>query len=118
MLNGHVPVGTKRCVPRLSPLLVPRPRLEALLDDGTRPQVTLVGGPPGAGKPTLVASALDPLATSRMVSWLSLDERDNDPGRLVTLLCSALDPGDGVRSGPIPGPGPDHINGNGHGDGR
>ena len=65
MLNGHVPVGTKRCVPRLSPLLVPRPRLETLLDDDIRRQVTLVCGPPGAGKTTLLVSALDPLAAAR-----------------------------------------------------
>jgi LuxR family maltose regulon positive regulatory protein len=93
MVNGHVPVGTKRCVPRLSPLLVPRPRLEGLLDDAVRRQVTLVCGPPGAGKTTLLVSALDPLVAARPVAWLGLDERDNDAGRLARLLCSALTEG-------------------------
>jgi LuxR family maltose regulon positive regulatory protein len=105
MLNGHVPVGTKRCVPRLSPLLVPRPRLETLLDDDIRRQVTLVCGPPGAGKTTLLVSALDPLAAARPVAWLSLDDRDNDPGRLASLLCAAL----------TEGRGPGNANGNGEG---
>jgi LuxR family maltose regulon positive regulatory protein len=105
MLNGHVPVGTKRCVPRLSPLLVPRPRLETLLDDDIRRQVTLVCGPPGAGKTTLLVSALDPLAAARPVAWLSLDDRDNDPGRLASLLCAAL----------TEGRGPGNANGNGKG---
>jgi LuxR family maltose regulon positive regulatory protein len=90
MVNGIVPVGTKRCVPRLSPLLVPRPRLEALLDHGARRQVTLVCGPPGSGKTTLVASTLDPLAAARSVAWLGLDARDNDTDRLTSLLCAAL----------------------------
>jgi LuxR family transcriptional regulator, maltose regulon positive regulatory protein len=113
MVNGHVPVGTKRCVPRLSPLLVPRPRLERLLDDDVRRQVTLVCGPPGAGKTTLLVAALDPMAAARPVAWLSLDERDNDAGRLASLLCAALADGgrdvhrDGEGHGHMPGSGAD-----------
>jgi LuxR family maltose regulon positive regulatory protein len=69
---------------------VPRPRLEGLLSHAARRQVTLVCGPPGAGKTTLVATALDPLAAARPVAWLGLDERDNDADRLTSLLCSTL----------------------------
>lgn len=90
MPNGSVPVGTKTCIPRLSPLLVARPRLHDLLDSDTRPQVTLVCGPPGAGKTTLLASALGSPNTQGRVSWLCLDERDNQPERLGALLRSAL----------------------------
>jgi LuxR family transcriptional regulator, maltose regulon positive regulatory protein len=90
MLTGQPPVGTKACLPRLSPELVTRPRLESLLADELRRPVTLVCGPPGAGKTTLLATALDPSTGS--VAWLCLDERDNDVRRLATLLGSALAP--------------------------
>jgi LuxR family maltose regulon positive regulatory protein len=92
MLNGPLPVGTKTSVPRLAPHLVARPRLELLLSEEARRPVTLVCGPPGAGKTTLLASALSPSATDRSVTWLCLDERDNDCRRLAALLHAALAP--------------------------
>ncbi|HMG45412.1 MAG TPA: LuxR C-terminal-related transcriptional regulator [Acidimicrobiales bacterium] len=94
MRQGQVPVGTKGCVPRLPPLHVPRPRLERRLAEPGRAPVTLVCAPPGAGKSTLLASALAPSTEQdtggRPAAWLCLDERDNDAGRLVTLLRAAL----------------------------
>ena len=92
MRQGQVPVGTKGCVPRLPPLHVRRPRLEKRLAEPGRAPVTLVCAPPGAGKSTLLASALAPSTdeVGRPIAWLCLDERDNDAGRLVALLRSAL----------------------------
>lgn len=90
MRHGQVPVGMKGCVPRLSPLLVPRPQIEERLADAHRTPVTLVCGPPGSGKSTLLARALVAPAVARSVTWLCLDERDNDTGRLLALLQTAL----------------------------
>lgn len=90
MRHGQVPVGMKGCVPRLSPLLIPRPEIEERLADTHRTPVTLVCGPPGAGKTTLLARALTAPAVAREVTWLCLDERDNDTGRLLALLQTAL----------------------------
>jgi LuxR family transcriptional regulator, maltose regulon positive regulatory protein len=88
---GHdpVPLGTKGCVPRLPDRLVSRPRLERLLVDGVRHPVTLVSGPPGAGKTTLLGSGLASAPPDR-AAWLSLDQRDNEPGRLTALVAAAL----------------------------
>jgi LuxR family maltose regulon positive regulatory protein len=68
--------------------LVPRPRLAALLGDGTTVTLTLVSAPAGFGKTTLLADAL--AAAGRPVAWLSLDRDDNDPARFWTYVATAL----------------------------
>jgi len=102
MRHGQVPVGTKGCVPRLSPLLIPRPRLEERLADHQRTPVTLVCAPPGAGKTTLLVTALSSPHVTPPVTWLCLDERDNDPGRFLALLHSAVSAGDEPALEPSP----------------
>jgi LuxR family transcriptional regulator, maltose regulon positive regulatory protein len=89
MTRDQLPLGTKCCVPRLPDPLIGRPRLEGRLADGVRRRVTPVSGPPGAGKTTLLASALVPAAPAT-AAWLSLDGRDNEPGRLAALVVAAL----------------------------
>ncbi len=51
-----------------------RPRLAALLDQGSRRRVTLVSAPAGSGK--TVACAAWAASAGRRVIWLSLDEAD------------------------------------------
>jgi LuxR family transcriptional regulator, maltose regulon positive regulatory protein len=84
-------VTTKVRVPRTRQELVERPRLlEALVRyEGRR--LTLVSAPAGFGKTTLLSEWLeDRSGDGRPVTWLSLEEADNDPGRFLAYLVSAL----------------------------
>lgn len=83
-------VGTKCSIPRLPETLVRRPRLEKLLANEERAQVTLVCGAPGAGKTTLLASWLASAPVGD-VAWLTLDRRDNEPRRFAALVTAALE---------------------------
>ncbi|HTI32726.1 MAG TPA: AAA family ATPase, partial [Miltoncostaea sp.] len=75
---------------------VHRPRLLARLDAATSLPLTLVSGPPGFGKTTLLAQwvATRPPGTT---GWVTLDPDDNDPVRLWAHVCAAI----GVH-GPLP----------------
>jgi LuxR family maltose regulon positive regulatory protein len=61
--------------------LVPR-----LREAATRP-LTVVTGPPGFGKTTLLAAWA---ADEQRAAWLSLDEDDNDPARFFAYTVAAL----------------------------
>jgi LuxR family maltose regulon positive regulatory protein len=93
-LMPQVPlVKTKLHVPALRTELVPRPRLierlnAGLSEDGFTRKLTLVSAPPGFGKATLVSEWVT--GCSQRAAWLSLDERDNDPGRFLVYLVAAL----------------------------
>ena len=97
-------LATKLYIPPTRPQLVPRPRLLERLNESLRstPGVTLLSAPAGFGKTTLLSEWIDqkdeaihPSAFTRSVhpsrvSWLSLDEGDNDPARFLTYLLAAL----------------------------
>jgi LuxR family maltose regulon positive regulatory protein len=87
--SGPGLVEGKLAVPRTAPVLVVRPRLLAMLERGVRRRLTLVTGPAGAGKTSLLASWMSG-RTPKRAGWLSLDELDNDPARLRTYLAAAL----------------------------
>ncbi|HSF83443.1 MAG TPA: LuxR C-terminal-related transcriptional regulator [Anaerolineales bacterium] len=85
---------TKLAPPLAQECVVPRPHLLRRLDhEFTHPQgfsrkLTLFSAPAGYGKSTL---AINWLRNSRLpFIWLSLDESDNDPARLLTYLLAAL----------------------------
>jgi LuxR family transcriptional regulator, maltose regulon positive regulatory protein len=69
---------------------IPRERLAARLDAGLREgcRLTLVTGPAGFGKSTLVASWLEDVTMPW--AWLSLDAADNQPRRFLRYLVAAL----------------------------
>ena len=79
---------TKLYSPPLRPELVPRPRLVASLDAGIHRKLTLVSAPAGFGKTTLVNAWLR--NTNRIVTWISLDEGDNDLVRFLDYLVAAF----------------------------
>lgn len=79
---------TKLYTPRVRPELVARPRLIERLNAGLHHKLTLISAPAGFGKTTLVADWLG--NSVRPVSWLSLDEADNDPARFFAYFVAAL----------------------------
>src|SRR5690606_32082285 len=101
-------LATKLVAPVLRPRLVPRSRLTDRLDGALRDRhrLTLVSAPAGFGKTTALGSWLTHLredGRSYAAAWVSLDEGDNDLGRLLDHLLA------GVRTAgldvPPPAPG-------------
>jgi LuxR family transcriptional regulator, maltose regulon positive regulatory protein len=92
--RSAMPVGdpilaAKITAPSVPDWAVPRPRITRLIAEGTRwCPLTLVTGPPGAGK--TMALALWAAAEPGMVAWVSLDEFDNRPGVFWSYVVAAL----------------------------
>ncbi len=92
MSHTHQLLMTKLAVPTAQPWLVSRSRLLAQLAE-VRSRLTLLCAPAGFGKSALLS---DWLHTSHQgshasgITWLILDEADNDPLRFWTYLGTAL----------------------------
>jgi LuxR family maltose regulon positive regulatory protein len=72
--------------------MVARPRLRELLTDALRARLTLVSGPAGFGKTTLIAGWLDDVRhAGSAVAWVSLDESDDDPEEFWRYVVAALE---------------------------
>ncbi len=82
---------TKLYIPRQRASLVARPRLIEQLAQGLHAghTLTLVSAPAGFGKTTLLLNLNSQISNLKM-TWLSLDEGDNDPARFLTYLVAAL----------------------------
>ena len=82
-------LSSKITVPGGPAWLVPRPRITQLIARGVRGcPLTVVTGPPGAGK--TMALAMWAEAASGPVAWLSLEEHDNRAGVFWSYLVAAL----------------------------
>lgn len=75
--------------PSLPRHLVRRERLDQCLSTALRHPVAIVSGPPGAGKSVAVADWAQGFPFG-VVAWLTIDENDNDPGRLWQAASLAL----------------------------
>lgn len=86
--SAHI-LATKLYVPPTRANAVVRPHLtEKLLSGVSRPgSFTLVSGPAGFGKTTLLSEFVT--RCQRPATWVSLDEGDNDPVRFWTYLITA-----------------------------
>ncbi len=85
-------LATKFFIPSSPHVLVPRPRLSTLLDEGYQRSLTVVSAPAGFGKTTLLSSWVQTLPKeAAQVAWVSLDEQDNDPVRFWMYVFTALD---------------------------
>jgi hypothetical protein len=104
-------VTTKLRAPRTRPNLVRRPRLRQAFGQVQGRRLTLVSAPAGFGKTTLLAEWLDDRwGDQRSFAWVSLDETDNDPARILAYLVRALQTveegiGEGVVDEPPEKPG-------------
>ena len=80
---------SKITAPDIPAWAVPRPRITALIAEGTRwCPLTVVTGPPGAGK--TMAVALWAAGEAGPVAWVGLDEFDNRPGMFWSYVLAAL----------------------------
>lgn len=84
-------LASKLCRAQVPSRQVLRSALIRRLDEALRSahRLSLVSGPAGYGKTTLVAQWLS--ATERASAWLTLDEGDNHPERFLGYLLTALD---------------------------
>jgi LuxR family transcriptional regulator, maltose regulon positive regulatory protein len=95
-------VTTKLFVPPTRDALVARPRLVALLEEGSAAALTLVAAPAGFGKTTALAGWL--AGTGRSVAWVSLDDADREAALFWQYVVAALDaaaPGVGAAALPL-----------------
>ena len=81
---------TKLYIPQLRAHhgLVPRRRLVQQLAEGVTHPLTLISASAGFGKTTLLSEWIP--QSEHCVTWLSLDEGDNDPVRFWTYFIAAL----------------------------
>jgi LuxR family transcriptional regulator, maltose regulon positive regulatory protein len=70
---------------------VPRPRLGEFLNEGIGRKLTLISAPAGFGKTTLLSEwRMLHLGGEYPLTWVSLEEADNDPTRFLSYLITAL----------------------------
>ena len=79
---------TKLFIPQTRANLVPRQRLVERLNSGLEKKLTLISAPAGFGKTTLLSEWIP--KSPRRVTWLSLDEGDNDPAQFWIYLIASL----------------------------
>jgi LuxR family maltose regulon positive regulatory protein len=89
-VSGGDPIlASKITAPGVPDWAVQRPRITELIDQGTRwCPLTVVTGPPGAGK--TMALALWAAAEPRVVAWVCLDRYDNRPEVFWSYVVAAL----------------------------
>ena len=87
---GSVVAVTKIRVPELRQTLVPREGLVAGLGSQPATRLTLVTGPAGAGKTTVVLQWHGAAGVEQPFAWLGLDAEDGDPVRFWGLVIAAL----------------------------
>jgi LuxR family transcriptional regulator, maltose regulon positive regulatory protein len=86
--------------PPLPGWLVPRHRIGALISAGARGPLTVITGPPGAGKTMAIASWVAGQHAPGPVAWLSVDGYDNRPGGFWPYVAESI-----RRAGvPVPPP--------------
>ena len=89
-VSADAPIlASKITVPNVPGWAVQRPRITKLVVEGTRwCPLTVVTGPPGAGK--TMALALWAAAETGTVAWVGLDEFDNRPAVFWSYVVAAL----------------------------
>ncbi len=76
--------------PRLPGWAIPRPRLDRLIASGVRGPLTVLTGPPGAGKTMAITSWAKASAEPGILAWIALDEYDNRPRVFWSYVVAAL----------------------------
>src|SRR6185436_16293052 len=88
--DAPVLLVTKLHPPSVPAQTIPRERLFERLRDGRGSKLSLVAGPAGFGKSTLLAAWREEEARERPVAWVTLDGGDNDAIVLWSHVIEAL----------------------------
>ena len=81
---------SKIIAPALPDWMVPRLRIDERIDAGRQGPLTVVSGPPGAGKTMAIASWAVTRAGLPRIAWVTLDEYDNRPRAFWSYVVEAL----------------------------
>jgi LuxR family maltose regulon positive regulatory protein len=81
---------SKITLPVLPGWIVARDRVDNLIADGILRPLTVVTGPPGAGKTIAIGSWAAAVTGSRPVAWISVDRYDNRPETFWRHLVEAV----------------------------
>jgi LuxR family transcriptional regulator, maltose regulon positive regulatory protein len=106
MVTGHATAGaraasneadvgdpvllSKMTPPAMPGWAVPRSRIDRLIADGVLGPLTVVTGPPGAGKTVAIASWAATRTDACPLVWINLDEYDNPPHVFWSYVIAAL----------------------------
>src|SRR5690348_2037993 len=80
----------KLTVPGLPCCAVARARMDKLIAEGTRGPLTLVAGPPGAGKTMALAAWAAASCDPGALAWLTVDGHDSRPRAFWSYVVAAL----------------------------
>jgi LuxR family transcriptional regulator, maltose regulon positive regulatory protein len=83
-------LSSKIVVPSLPAWAVSRPSVEKLIAEGARGPLTIVTGPPGAGKTMAIASWAGTNSGPGALVWITLDDYDNRPKVFWSYVVAAL----------------------------
>ncbi len=81
-------LATKLYIPPTRQQFVPRPRLIERMNEGLHRKLTLLSAPVGYGKTTVLSEWIS--QSECCVTWVSLDDGDNDPVRFWGYFIAAL----------------------------
>jgi LuxR family transcriptional regulator, maltose regulon positive regulatory protein len=87
-LNDPI-LASKITIPELPGWVVSRPRIEKQIVEGVQGPLTVVTGPPGAGK-TMAIASWAASGGAGPIAWVTLDEYDNRPRSFWSYVVAAL----------------------------
>jgi LuxR family transcriptional regulator, maltose regulon positive regulatory protein len=87
-LNDPI-LASKITIPELPGWVVARSRIEKQIAEGVHGPLTVVSGPPGAGK-TMAIASWAASGGAGPIAWVTLDEYDNRPRTFWSYVVAAL----------------------------